>query len=137
MEKKKINLVTQYGLKALLILGILILYVASRENFGFKQYEPIISKLYYIGLIFYGLIGLIRKDEKVDESAERILGKVNQICLNVAISGLVILMILVGAPMYKEVNLSRDMIGLLMLILLFIITSLKPILFHHFDRKGL
>ncbi|CAK7019791.1 hypothetical protein ACF3M2_05285 [Tissierella carlieri] len=137
MEKKKINLVTQYGLKALLILGILTLYVASRENFGFKQYEPIISKLYYIGLIFYGLIGLIRKDEKVDESAERILGKVNQICLNVAISGLVILMILVGAPMYKEVNLSRDMIGLLMLILLFIITSLKPILFHHFDRKGL
>jgi uncharacterized membrane protein YiaA len=137
VEKKKINLVTQYGLKALLILGILILYVASRENFGFKQYEPIISKLYYIGLIFYGLIGLIRKDEKVDESAERILGKVNQICLNVAISGLVILMILVGAPMYKEVNLSRDMIGLLMLILLFIITSLKPILFHHFDRKGL
>lgn len=137
MEKKKINLVTQYTLKALLILGILTLYVASRENFGFKQYEPIISKLYYIGLIFYGLIGLIRKDEKVDESAERILGKVNQICLNVAISGLVILMILVGAPMYKEVNLSRDMIGLLMLILLFIITSLKPILFHHFDRKGL
>lgn len=137
MEKKKINLVTQYGLKALLILEILTLYVASRENFGFKQYEPIISKLYYIGLIFYGLIGLIRKDEKVDESAERILGKVNQICLNVAISGLVILMILVGAPMYKEVNLSRDMIGLLMLILLFIITSLKPILFHHFDRKGL
>ncbi|MCQ4925382.1 hypothetical protein NE686_19920 [Tissierella carlieri] len=136
MEKKKINLVTQYTLKSLLILGILILYVVSRENFGFKQYEPIISKFYYIGLIFYGLIGLIRKEEKIDESAERILGRVNQICLNVTITGLIILMILVGAPMYKEVNLSRDMIGLFMLILLFIITSLKPVLFHHFDRKG-
>lgn len=39
--------------------------------------------------------------------------------------------------MYKGINLPRDMIGLFMLILLFIITSLKPVLFYYFDRKGL
>lgn len=137
MEKKKINLVTQYALKSLIIFGILLLYITSRENFGYKQYEPIISKLYYIGLILYGVIGLVRKNEKTDESAERILGRVNQICLNVATVGIIILIILVGAPMYKGINLPRDMIGLFMLILLFIITSLKPVLFYYFDRKGL
>ena len=137
MKKKKISLVVQYSLQALIVFGILTIYIVSREDFGFKQYEPVISKLYYFGLVLYVFIGLIRQNEKTDESAERILGKVNQICLNTATVGLIILMILVGAPMYKEVNLSRDTIGLFMLILLFIITSLKSVLFYYFDRKGL
>lgn len=137
MKKKKISLVVQYSLQALIVFGILTVYIVSREDFGFKQYEPIISKFYYLGLVLYGFIGLIRQNEKTDESAEIILGKVNQICLNTATVGLIILMLIVGAPMYKEVNLSRDTIGLFMLILLFIITSLKSVLFYYFDRKGL
>ncbi len=137
MKKKKISLVVQYSLQALIVFGILTVYIVSREDFGFKQYEPIISKFYYLGLVLYGFIGLIRQNEKTDESAEKILGKVNQICLNTATVGLIILMLIVGAPMYKEVNLSRDTIGLFMLILLFIITSLKSVLFYYFDRKGL
>ena len=137
MKKKKISLVVQYSLQALIVFGILTVYIVSREDFGFKQYEPIISKFYYLGLVLYGFIGLIRLNEKTDESAEKILGKVNQICLNTATVGLIILMLIVGAPMYKEVNLSRDTIGLFMLILLFIITSLKSVLFYYFDRKGL
>lgn len=137
MKKKKISLVVQYSLQALIVFGILTVYIVSREDFGFKQYEPIISKFYYLGLVLYGSIGLIRQNEKTDESAEKILGKVNGICLNTATVGLIILMLIVGAPMYKEVNLSRDTIGLFMLILLFIITSLKSVLFYYFDRKGL
>lgn len=137
MTKKKISLASQYSYNVILVFMILAIYTVSRESFGFKQYEPIISKFYYIGLIFFAIIGLIFRSEKTDESAERVLGKVNQICLNVAILGLILLMLLVGAPMYKEVNLSRDVIGLFMLILLAIITSLKLILFHYFDRKGL
>lgn len=137
MSKKKFSLASQYAYYAILVFMILTIYIASREDFGFKEYEPIISKLYYIGLILLTIIGLIKPKEKTDESAEKVLGKVNQICLNVAILGLILLMLLVGAPMYKEVNLSRDIIGLFMLILLAIITSLKLILFHYFDRKGL
>lgn len=137
MSKKKFSLASQYAYYAILVFMILTIYIASREDFGFKEYEPIISKLYYIGLILFTIIGLIKPKEKTDESAEKVLGKVNQICLNVAILGLILLTLLVGAPMYKEVNLSRDIIGLFMLILLAIITSLKLILFHYFDRKGL
>ena len=137
MSRKKINLVTQYSLKAFLVLFILILYIVSRESFGFHQYENIFSKIYNTTLIFYGSIGIIRKNEKIDESAERILGKVTEICLNVSIAGLILLVILVAAPMYKKISLSRDMIGLLILSLLFIVTSLKSILFYYFDRKGL
>lgn len=137
MSKKKISLASQYAYNVISVFMILAIYAVSRESFGFKQYEPIISKFYYIGLILFAIIGLIRQKEKTDESAEKILGKINQICLNLAILGLIILILLVGAPMYKEVNLSRDMIGLFMLILLFIITSLKLALFHYFDRKGL
>lgn len=137
MEKKKISLAVQYSMQALMIFGLLSLYVVSRENFGFKQYEPIISRLYYMGLILFALMGLIRRNEKVDESAEKVLGKVTSICLQVATLGLIILVILSGSPFYKEIKLSRDIIGLLILGLLFIITSLKPILFYYFDRKGL
>ncbi|MSU01189.1 hypothetical protein [Tissierella pigra] len=136
MKKKKLSLVTQYSLQAVIIFGILALYIASRENFGFKQYEPIISKLYYLGLIAYAVIGLLRKNEKTDESAERILGKVNHICINITTIGLFILIILVASPMFKEIEISRDTIGLFTLILLLIITGIKPILFQYYDRKG-
>lgn len=136
MEKKKLSLVTQYSLQALIIFGILAIYIASRENFGFKQYEPIISKLYYLGLMAYAVIGLLRKNEKTDESAERILGKVNHICVNITTIGLFVLIVLIASPMFKEIELSRDTIGLFTLILLLIITGIKPILFHYYDRKG-
>lgn len=137
MSKKKFSLASQYAYNAISVFMILAIYAVSRESFGFKKYESIISRFYYIGLILFAIIGLVRRKEKTDESAERVLGKVNQICLNISILGLIILTLLVGAPMYKEVNLSRDIIGLFMLILLAIITSLKLILFHYFDRKGL
>ncbi|MCK9444406.1 MAG: hypothetical protein M0Q14_07765 [Tissierellaceae bacterium] len=137
MNKKQINLSTQYMLKSFIILLMLILYMASRENFGFSYYEPVVSKLYYGCLLLYGLIGLIWKNEEIDESAERILGKVSGICLNAATLGLIILALFVAAPMFKGLFISRDLIGLLLFILLFLITALKSILFYVFDRRGL
>lgn len=77
MKKKRISLATQYTFNALIVSMILTTYIVSREGFGFKQYEPIISKFYYMGLILYGLIGLI------------------------------ILTIIMGAPMYKKLNITR------------------------------
>ncbi|MBU5436707.1 hypothetical protein KQI42_01735 [Tissierella sp. MSJ-40] len=114
----------------------MILYIVSRENFGFRQYENIISKIYYTALVLYGLVGLI-KQEKVDELVERILSKVNKICMIVADIGLILLIILVAASDFKRIYITRDMIGLLMLLLLFTIASLKPVLFYYFDKKGL
>ncbi|MBU5257569.1 hypothetical protein [Tissierella praeacuta] len=137
MSSKKINLSTQYVLKALIVFMILVLYIVSRENSAFKEYKPIISRIYNIGLLSYGIIGLIRKNEEIDESAEKILSKVNKICLNTSIAGLIFLSILLGAPMYREIVIPRDTIGLLMLIMLFIIVSLRAVLFYYYDRKGL
>lgn len=123
-------------MKALVVFLILIVYIASRENFGFKQYESIISKIYYSALVIYGFTGLI-KQEKPDELAEKILSKANEICVTVVDIGLILLMILVGAPAFKKIDISRDMIGLLILLLLFVTTSLKSFLFYYFNREGL
>ncbi len=136
MGKKKISLSAQYAMKALVVFLILIVYIASRENFGFKQYESIISKIYYSALVIYGFTGLI-KQEKPDELAEKILSKANEICVTVVDIGLILLMILVGAPAFKKIDISRDMIGLLILLLLFVTTSLKSFLFYYFNREGL
>lgn len=136
LGKKKISLSAQYAMKALVVFLILIVYIASRENFGFKQYESIISKIYYSALVIYGFTGLI-KQEKPDELAEKILSKANEICVTVVDIGLILLMILVGAPAFKKIDISRDMIGLLILLLLFVTTSLKSFLFYYFNREGL
>ncbi|WP_313756746.1 hypothetical protein [Tissierella sp.] len=87
MSSKKINLSTQYVLKALIVFMILVLYIVNIEEFGFKEYKPIISRIYSIGLLSYYIIGLIRKNEEIDESAEKILSKVNKICLNMTLAG--------------------------------------------------
>ncbi|HAE92747.1 MAG TPA: hypothetical protein DCG60_08930 [Tissierella sp.] len=137
MSSKKINLSTQYVLKALIVFMILILYIVNIEEFGFKEYKSIISRIYNIGLLSYYIIGLIRKNEEIDESAEKILSKVNKICLNMTLAGWIFLFLLLGEPIYNEIVIPRDTIGLIMLIILFIIVSLRAILFYYYDRKGL
>lgn len=136
MRINKIKLASQLFFKSLVVFLILVLYIVSRANFGFNQYHNIISKIYYSVLVLYGLTGFI-KQEKVDELAEKILYKVNNIVLVVVNIGLFLLAILVAAPMYSNVNVTRDVIGLLILILLFIITTLKASLFYYYNRKGL
>lgn len=81
---------------------------------------------------------VIFKLETVDESAEKVLNRVNNIIWLVIRIGLLVLAVVVGAPMFKEkIDLSRDAISVIILLFLFLLTFLKYILFVYYDRKGL
>lgn len=137
MEKKVIKLSQQYFVNMLIFLLILLSLIVSRSSFIAQEYKSIFMWVYNIVLILGGFM-VIFKHETVDESAEKVLNRVNNIIWLVIRIGLLVLAVVVGAPMFKEkIDLSRDAISVIILLFLFLITFLKYILFVYYDRKGL
>ncbi len=137
MEKKVIKLSQQYFVNMLIFLLILLSLIVSRSSFIAQEYKSIFMWVYNIVLILGGFM-VIFKHETVDESAEKVLNRVNNIIWLVIRIGLLLLAVVVGAPMFKEkIDLSRDAISIIILSFLFLLTFLKYILFVYYDRKGL
>lgn len=137
MEKKVIKLSQQYFVNMLIFLLILLSLIVSRSSFIAQEYKSIFMWVYNIVLILGGFM-VIFKHETVDESAEKVLNRVNNIIWLVIRIGLLVLAVVVGAPMFKEkIDLSRDAISVIILLFLFLLTFLKYILFVYYDRKGL
>ncbi|WP_017416364.1 hypothetical protein [Clostridium tunisiense] len=137
MEKKVIKLSQQYFVNMLIFLLILLSLIVSRSSFIAQEYKSIFMWVYNIVLTL-GCFMVIFKHETVDESAEKVLNRVNNIIWLVIRIGLLVLAVVVGAPMFKEkIDLSRDAISVIILLFLFLLTFLKYILFVYYDRKGL
>jgi hypothetical protein len=136
MEVKKVKLSQQYFVNMLIFLFVLLAFVVSRVSSIPQGHQKIFSWIYYIAMLLFGVSGLL-KQEAVDESAEKVLGKVNRIIWIVIRAGLLLLAVIVGAPGLKEITMTRDTICFMILLFLFIVTFLKYILFVYFDRKGL
>jgi hypothetical protein len=135
MGMKKLKLSKQYFLNMLIFLFILAAFIVSREGSIPQEYKKIFMWIYYIAMVICGFSGF-SKNELVDELAEKVLSKVNHIIWIIIRIGLLILAVIVGAPKFKEINLTRDTICLLILSFLFVVTFLKYILFIYYDRKG-
>jgi len=137
MEKKVMKLSQQYFVNMVIFLLILLSLIVSRASFIADEYKSIFMWMYNIVLILGGFM-VIFKHETVDESAEKVLNRVNNTIWLVIRIGLLLLAVVVGAPMFKEkIDLSRDAISIIILSFLFLLTFLKYILFVYYDRKGL
>ncbi|MGK0466809.1 hypothetical protein [Clostridium sp.] len=76
-----------------------------------------------------------------DELVVTILSKVNKIGMNFLIISIAIFSILLTAPLYtrykKEFIISKDTIGICLILIIFIFTVIRLLSFIHYDRKGI
>ncbi|MBL4934324.1 hypothetical protein JK636_00980 [Clostridium sp. YIM B02515] len=137
MRTKTVRLSHQYFINMMIFFLVALVFIVSKANIIPQEYKSIFMWIYYAALVLCGFTGVFRQ-EKVDESAEKALGKVYRIIWNVVLIGLLILAVVIGAPGFQErIKLTRDNICLIILIFLFFITFLRYTLFVYYDRRGL
>lgn len=136
MENKKVNLANQYLFKAVIMLMVLIVFITSILSNIPNEIQKGITAVSYIIMLLCGISGFW-KQEKVDESAEKALGKIHGIIYVFSIVVLTIIACIIGSPFFQNYMITRQHITIIILIFLSVITFLKTILFVYYNRKGI
>lgn len=136
MREKKLNIKTQLFLESIPSLFVFIIILIDDLNFFSTTIESFLGIISWI-IIIITLKFNLKKKEKIDELANIILGKVNDICLQVLIGLFVVFAIFLRFTSFNYISLSLNTISSILILMLFGIMALKVLLFSYYDRKGI
>lgn len=131
MKNIKIKLSIQYILKAVVFLIGTIALVCNSDTSRFYEYHETISFATFIFMFIFGT-GCFLKREKADESAAKILAKVNNILVNTVSAILLVLAFMIGVA-----DIIIGDMSIMLMAIVALMMGLKAILFIYYDRKGL
>lgn len=136
MREKKLNINTQLFLESVPWLFVFIIILIDNLNFFSTTIESFLGIISWI-IIIITLRFKIKKKEKIDELANILLGKVNDICIKILIGLLVVFAIFMRLASFSYTILSLDTISNILILMIFGIMTLKSLLFSYYDRKGI
>ncbi|NMS90630.1 hypothetical protein HGQ85_11865 [Clostridioides difficile] len=133
---------SETGVKSKLILELLVityLFIAVlATKYIFKG--PSTASLPGLSwLIVFGCYSVYNKkyNDLVDESSKFILSKVNQIAITIMMYSIVIIAIFFATPYTRNINISNQNTGIILIAVLFIQSLSKLILYMYFDKRGI
>ncbi|WP_346930127.1 hypothetical protein [Clostridium sp.] len=135
MEKKKISMSTQLFLDAIPMVTTLIIFVVSKYNFTALN-SDLICNFCNIILGLLVLSAFIKRDTE-DEFAKKNLAISDKICINVTKIFILILIVLLGGPNFRNMDMNRNIVGIILCSFLAGITILRATIFYHYDRRGI
>ena len=136
MREKKLNINTQLFLESVPWLFVFIIILIDNLNFFSTTIESFLGIISWI-IIIITLRFKVKKKEKIDELANILLGKVNDICIKILIGLLVVFAIFMRLASFSYTILSLDTISNILILMIFGIMTLKSLLFSYYDRKGI
>lgn len=136
MREKKLNINTQLFLESVPWLFVFIIILIDNLNFFSTTIESFLGIISWI-IIIITLRFKVKKKEKIDELANILLGKVNDICIKILIGLLVVFAIFMRLASFSYTILSLDTISNILILMIFGIMTLKSLLFSYYDKKGI
>ena len=115
---------------------VLIIILLNKLNL---IHSETIFILYVLEIIVWVIIFL--NEERLsgitDELVLSILSKVNKIGMNFLVFSIVVLSIILISPLYEGFVISKVTIGICLMLIIFIFTMIRLLLFIYYDRKGI
>lgn len=131
----KLNLITE----VVTVVYILFCSVLSKENL-ISSSE--INFLIVIWFLIWWLILFYNKrfteiPERTDNTTVNILSKTNKICLRFLIFSVGVVSIFLISPHNKDIIIPHNKLGISLMAILFVLTTMRLLLFIYYDKKEL
>ncbi|MGL5756721.1 MAG: hypothetical protein ACRCYC_15430 [Paraclostridium sp.] len=134
MNDKNFSAKSKLLVEFLICIVVFISTFAGFKNFSNIQYFWPIMYLILIGCIFLlsNKLGGI-----VDELSQLILSKINNICIKILVSFILIMVSFLSTPYINVYSINSNVIGMILSLFLLLLSLVRLVLFIYFDRKGI
>jgi len=134
--KKKVSLSTQLFINIVPMFAILMLYIINKYKIMGIGNSSLTITIYNFTLLLVAISGFM-PSELSDEFARVIFAKADRICIRTVKIVILLLIVFLGAPMFKDIPLDRIDIGALLCVFLVGLTALRAILFYIYNKRGI
>ncbi|MBX4262869.1 hypothetical protein KTC96_24205 (plasmid) [Clostridium estertheticum] len=135
--KRKMNIKLELAMHIMIVSYLLITIVLVKLNLINSGNFITIPSVIWIIICVIIMLNRKRLSDITDELVINILSKVNNIGMNFLVISIGILSILLISPYFKDFIISKVTIGIWLLLILFIFTIIRLLLFIYYDRKGI